>query len=293
MNFQLKGNREIKCPSRRTKEMPLCKTEIIDWQSCMLDQSPYQSPVPPSGKGESAERALRSAIVQCVLSPGERLSEVALAEEFGLGRGAVRAALARLQASGFVSASARSGWSVTPVSAGEIRELSAARRHLEPLLCTATLDENTRARLQSLAEMHMALTQRQELGGDVIPTIRRCERDILDCLVARLAMPTISGWMTDLWDRSIRLVNFFEMTGPVKYVPANRWRLVDALIEGRKADALDHLAAANTGLETYLLDRFLESEAMVGGKSVRRVAEKDKAVRSPDRAKTTAKIRTL
>lgn len=259
----------------------------------MLDTDTFSLPALPSGKGDSAERILRNAIVQCVLSPGDRFSEAALAQQFLVGRGAVRAALARLQASGFVSSSARSGWSVAPVSAGEIRELSAARRHLEPLLCSATLDAQTRVRLQALAEMHMALMQRQELGGDVLPTVRRCERDILDCLVERLAMPTISGWLTDLWDRSIRLVNFFEMTGPVKYIPANRWRLVDALIEGRKADALDHLAAANTSLETYLLDRFLESEAIVSGKSIRRAAEKDKVARPSDRTIPTAKTWSL
>ncbi len=242
----------------------------------MLDQGSYSSPLPPQGKGEAAERALRSAMVHCVLAPGERLSEVELAREFGLGRGAVRAALARLQGSGFVSSSARSGWAVTPVSAGEIRELSAARRHLEPLLCSVQLDDVERMHLRSLAEMHAALTHRQELGGDMVPTIRRCEREILESLSARLGMPIIAGWLTDLWDRSIRLVNFFEANAPVKLVPANRSRFVDAFIEGRKADALNHLTSANAALETYLLDRFLESEAMVGTRSTRRSTEKEK-----------------
>ncbi|WEX08894.1 GntR family transcriptional regulator [Chelativorans sp. AA-79] len=246
----------------------------------MLDQDAYNSPIPPQGKGETAERALRSAIVHCVLAPGERLSEAELAREFGLGRGAVRAALARLQASGFVSSTARSGWQVTSVSAAEIRELSAARRQLEPLLCSVSLDDADRARLHSLAEMHMALVQRQELSGDMVPTIRKCERDILETLAARLGMPIVAGWLTDLWDRSIRLVNFFEARAPVKLTLANRSRFVEALIDGRKADALSHLAAANTALETYLLDRFLESEAMVGNKrAARRAAEKGKPLR--------------
>lgn len=244
----------------------------------MLDHDAYASPLPPQGKGEAAERALRSAIVHCVLAPAERLSEVELAREFGLGRGAVRAALARLQASGFVSSSARSGWSVTPVSAAEIRELSAARRQLEPLLCGVVLDEAERTHLLRQAEMHTALTHRQELGGDMVPTIRRCERDILEALSARLGMPIVAGWLTDLWDRSIRLVNFFEARGPSKLAPADRSRFVEALIEGRKADALSHLAAANAALETYLLDRFLESEAMVGTRNPRRAAEKEKPV---------------
>ena len=258
----------------------------------MLDQDAYSSPLPPQGKGETAERALRSAIVHCVLTPGERLSEAELAREFGLGRGAVRAALARLQMGGFVSSTARSGWRVAPVSAAEIRELSAARRQLEPLLCGVSLDDAERVHLHSLAEMHMALVQRQELGGDMVPTIRRCERDILESLSARLGMPIIAGWLTDLWDRSIRLVNFFEAHTPVKQSPANRSRFVEALLDGRKADALGHLAAANTALETYLLDRFLESEAVVGNKrATRRAPDTDKPF-GAQVVKTSSRVRT-
>lgn len=259
----------------------------------MLDNEAYMSPLPLEGKGDVAEKALRSAIVNCILTPGERLSESALTEEFALGRGAVRAALARLKASGLVSSSARSGWAVAPVSASEIRELSAARRHLEPLLCSVVLDDASVQRLKSLAEMHMALTQRYELGGDIIPTIRRCEREILELLAARLGMPIVAGWLVDLWDRSVRLVNFFEQTGRTRLIPASRSTLVNAIIDGRKAEALDLLATANTALETYLLDRFLESEAMVGAKPARRNPGKDKAGRISRKSTTVSRIRTL
>jgi hypothetical protein len=74
----------------------------------------------------------------------------------------------------------------------------------------------------------------------------------------------------------VRLVNFFEKTGRVKLIPANRSLLISAIIEGRKSEALDLFGAANTALETYLLDRFLESEAMVGAKPARRNAGKNK-----------------
>jgi DNA-binding GntR family transcriptional regulator len=259
----------------------------------MLDNDTYASPMPPVGKAEIAEAALRNAIVNCVLAPGERLSEAALAEEFALGRGAVRSALAKLKASGLVSSSARSGWSVTPISAGEIRELSAARRQLEPLICSVALDETDRQRLKGLAEMHIALTQRQALGTEIVPTVRRCEREILELLAGRLAMPIVHGWLSDLWDRAVRLVNFFEANGRVRLVPANRSRLVEAIVDGRKADALEHLATANTALETYLLDRFLESEAMVGGKSTRRSAGKGKSGGAQQQKSPTDKTRTL
>ncbi|PQZ50015.1 GntR family transcriptional regulator [Ochrobactrum sp. MYb15] len=247
----------------------------------MLDNDAYTSPVSLESKGDLAEKALRNAIVNCVLAPGERLSESALATEFALGRGALRSALARLKASGLVSSSARSGWVVTPISAGEIRELSAARRHLEPLLFAAVLDEASIQRLNALGEMHLALTQRNELGGDILPTIRRYEREILELFANRLNMPIVAGWLTDLWDRAVRLVNFFEKTGRVRLIPANRSLLIRAIIEGRKGEALELFGAANTALETYLLDRFLESEAMVSAKPARRNAGKSKTGKQP------------
>lgn len=245
----------------------------------MLDRDAYASPLPSDGKGELAEKALRRAIVACVLQPGERLSEASLTEEFGLGRGAVRAALARLQASGLVASAPRSGWVVVPVSSGEIRELCAARRHLEPLLCSALLEDVQRQRLGSLAQMYLALTQRNGASSEILPTIRRCERDILELLAARLGMPTVAGWLSDIWDRSQRLVTFFEGAGRDRLVPAERAQFVAALLEGRKQDAIEQLNAANAVLETYLLNRFLESEAIVEGKSTRRSSDKNKGGR--------------
>jgi DNA-binding GntR family transcriptional regulator len=229
----------------------------------LLDQNAYSSPVAPESKAEAVEKALRDAIVHCVLKPGERLSEAGLASEFAFGRGAVRAALARLQAAGFVSSTARSGWRVTSVSAREIREVSAARRQLEPLLCSVSLSQSDRTNLNRFAEMQMALMQRHDLGHNSLSTVRRCERDMLETLVARLNMPIVAGWLNDLWDRSIRLVNFFEAAGSEKLAPTSRWHFVEALLEGRRADALSQLAGANAALEAYLLDRFLQSEAMV------------------------------
>jgi DNA-binding GntR family transcriptional regulator len=257
-------------------EMPRFKSKRSE---DMLDRSASAVSPASKGKGDVAEKALRSAIVNCILEPGERLSEAALVQEFALGRGAVRAALARLKASGLVSSSARSGWAVTPISAAEIRELSAARRHLEPLLCSVLLDDASLQKLSVLADTHLALTQRGELGGDILPTIRRCEREILEFLAERLGMPIVAGWLVDLWDRAVRLVNFFEKSGRSRLVPASRSQLVHAIVSGRKAEAIEHLAAANASLETYLLDRFLESEAVVGGKTARRSAAKDKSDR--------------
>lgn len=252
----------------------------------MLDDDAYTSPAPADGKALSAERALRSAIVHCVLKPGERLSEAGLCSEFALGRGAVRAALARLQASGFVSATARSGWVVTPVSAGEIREVVNARRHLEPMLATVVLGEPQRLQLQRLADMYAAIEARADQAFELQSTMRRCERDLFDALLGRLGMPVVAGWLADLWDRSWRLVQFFEGRGTVRLKPADRVGLVEALLRSDAEAARRHLVASVDQLETYLAGRFLESEAAVPEPAARKAgpatnAKKPKRLRQP------------
>lgn len=216
------------------------------------------------GDSTAARQILCRAIVACDLRPGARLSEAVLAQDYNLGRGALRAALRSLQDSGLVASSPRSGWRVTPVSAAEIREVCAARRHLEPILTTAALDELAREELSALAERHAALMQQFEARPGGSPAIRAAERDIIETVAAGLAMPLVQGWLVDLWDRSVRLVNFFETSSRISYIPAPRARLVRALIEGRRAEALEHLTSANRALETWLLERFLDSEATVG-----------------------------
>jgi DNA-binding GntR family transcriptional regulator len=247
----------------------------------MLDNDAYSSPMPGLSKGLSAEQTLRSAIVHCVLKPGEVLSEAHLCEEFAIGRGAVRIALQRLQASGLVTAAARSGWQVSPVSAAEIREVVAARRHLEEMLAGVKLTEADQAHLAKLCDMYGALHGRSDPSLDLQGTLRRAERDLLTLLATRLKMPTVNGWLTDLWDRSARLVTFFEARSAVKLKGADRAALGACLLKGDSEGAKAHLAAATDQLEAYLAARFLESSAVLADPTIRRKrAEKAKTEKS-------------
>lgn len=259
----------------------------------MLDNDAYSSPTPTAGKGTTAERALRSAIVHGVLKPGERLSEAALCGEFAIGRGAVRAALARLQASGFVSAAPRSGWQVAPVSAAEIREVVIARRRLEPLLARVPLGEGDRAQLLRLADMYGAIASRPEQSSELLATLRRTERDLLALLAARLNMPTLTGWLTDLWDRSARLVFFFEARSPSRLKAPNRPLLAERLVEGDLDAAEALLSGAVDELEAYLAARFLESEATLGEPTTRRPALPDKSGKSTQKQRNLDRTRTI
>ena len=236
----------------------------------MLDNDAYSSPTHNPAKGLSAEQTLRSAIVHCVLKPGEILSEARLCDEFGIGRGAVRTALQRLQASGLVASAPRSGWSVSPVSATEIREVIAARRSLEGLLASANLTEVDQGHLARLGDIHAALHGRNDPHLDLQTTLRRAEREMLVLLATRLNMPTVSGWLLDLWDRSARLVTFFEARSTSKLKGTDRGALGACLLAGDREGAAVQILSAIDHLESYLAARFLESSAILGEQVRRR-----------------------
>ena len=82
------------------------------------------SPVTPTS---IAERVVEAILAQ-KLSPGERLGEQELADNFAVSRTVVREALMQLQARGFVQVQPRRGWYVVQPSADEARDAFAALR---------------------------------------------------------------------------------------------------------------------------------------------------------------------
>ena len=79
----------------------------------------------------SAYSRIKRSIIDLTYSPGKRLSEASLADEFGIGRSPIRTALARLEGEGWIEVSPQSGTFVRTLSAREIDELSELRAILE------------------------------------------------------------------------------------------------------------------------------------------------------------------
>jgi DNA-binding GntR family transcriptional regulator len=84
-----------------------------------------------SKKADGAYLALRRAIIEHALTPGTRLPEDQLAEQFGVSRTLVRAALARLAADGLVEIGNKRTATVARPSLEEARAVFEVRRCLE------------------------------------------------------------------------------------------------------------------------------------------------------------------
>src|SRR5690606_8188978 len=98
---------------------------------------------------------LRGDILSGALPPGERLVEVALAERYGVGRAAIRAALVELDGEGLVQREANRGASVRRVSLTEAIEITEARGVLEGLVARLAAERATddeRAELRAIVE---------------------------------------------------------------------------------------------------------------------------------------------
>lgn len=82
---------------------------------------------------ETVCEALRNAIRNGILEPGERLMEVQLAEELGISRTPVREAIRKLEQEGYVIMMPRRGTYVSSVSVNDIKEIFEIRSALESL----------------------------------------------------------------------------------------------------------------------------------------------------------------
>src|SRR5262245_15623198 len=103
-----------------------------------------------SGNVDSVLEILRRAIVTGRLTPGARIIERDVATELGVSRTPVRAALARLEHEGLVTAvpgRQRSLHQIAPLTVRELRQASAATAALEGIGAAEASSQRRAARL--------------------------------------------------------------------------------------------------------------------------------------------------
>lgn len=196
----------------------------------------------PKQKTEFAEERLTQAILWCELAPGSTATEVELAERFGLGRAATRAALAKFSAFGLMQPIPRLGWRVLPMTGALIGQVISARRLAEPALAEATLRPEIQAQAANLANMISIIGEQCDVGS--LSTRRGYERELLD-LIVQAINPIVANFLASLWDQSDRVVRFLEIGGARPMGSLDAVSLVDALGAGdasaAKAALLEHL----------------------------------------------------
>lgn len=118
-------------------------------------------------EGEKAYAKLHQAIVQGDLSPNQRLIELELADQLGVGRAAVRMALARLAHDGLVVHEPNRGAKVRHVTREEAVEMLDARAVLEGLAARYASHNATEEDIVELREVLDNMEQ-HVAAGDLV-----------------------------------------------------------------------------------------------------------------------------
>jgi DNA-binding GntR family transcriptional regulator len=173
-------------------------------------------------QAENAYRELRDLLLTGALPPGDRLSELALAERLGTSRTPVREALRRLEADGLVVGSGR-GVAVPELERSEVEHAFEVRATLEAMTAqraarrvgagqvpVAALDE-----LRRLASVSASATARGELAA-AISANREFHRAIAELAGNSLALDILDR----LWDR-------LTVSARISLEPARRRREVN------------------------------------------------------------------
>lgn len=130
---------------------------------------------------DMASDRLREAILSAELPPGDRLVETDLAEEMGISRGTVRAALSELKRDGLVESQPYSSWAVANLDAQTLWEIYTLRASLESGAARLLASRLTGEDRKAVEKAAKALRKAEQSGSN------RLEADLAfhDLIVAR------------------------------------------------------------------------------------------------------------
>ncbi len=165
-----------------------------------------------------AYEAIRRAILRCDLAPGQYVTEAQLSAQFGAGRAAVRAALARLGHERLVQAIPRKGHQIAPITFQQVRDLFGVRLIVEPAAARLAAD---RADEQTMQELEACNQACQHLPGrDDVIALRQANNRFHAAVALASGNERLASMVQTVLDELDRVL----------YIPqlANVWHRIDS-----------------------------------------------------------------
>jgi DNA-binding GntR family transcriptional regulator len=179
-------------------------------------------------------RRLRQSILTGELSPGSELSQVRIAEEFGVSRGPVREALRLLEREGLVHAELNRRVRVAPFSTNDLEELYALRISTEALAIRVTVPHLTD---EEIASLHADIEEMGSLVGKDMLGWDRVHRRFHHTLVA-YSGARIVRLIEQLYDHAERYRSTYAAQGPRAWSQGDaEHREIVVAVESRDPDA--------------------------------------------------------
>lgn len=205
----------------------------------------------PESKGLSYDRPaasqifgfVRDAIISMELSPGQMISETALAQQFGVSRTPVREALIQLSNIGFVEVLPQRGTYVTKFSMEKILEARFIREALEVAVVTQlAASTNEELRLEAVTACEKIIEdQKTAATDDDALTFQKLDDDFHQTLASFTQYPRVASLIEGEKAHMDRVRNLsLHVSGQYKRVLSQHTAIIKAI----KAGSAEKSAAA-------------------------------------------------
>lgn len=174
-------------------------------------------------------RALRRAIVEQALKPGDRLPEDALGERFGVSRTIARHALGQLAAEGLVDLRRNRMATIATPSHDEARDAFEIRTQLERLVVKALTGNLSKAQITQL-RAHVEAEKTARTGSKAVSIRLATEFHVL--LAEMTAKPLLARYVTEISYRCGLILSAFGHAHSSECAVSEHGALIDMLASG-------------------------------------------------------------
>jgi DNA-binding GntR family transcriptional regulator len=200
---------------------------------------------------ESIARDLREQILAGKLAPGRRISQLSIAEHYGVSRLPVREALRALSSQGLVVLEPARGARVAALDGSDLREVYLMRERLEPLAMSLAVTHVTET---DIGHAENLLKKMEEVGAGEEEWLH-LDRQFHTMWYEHAGMPRLVQTIDQLWDVAQRYRALFRNTpGAGSISNLEHWLMLEAIRRRSPDDAealLEvHLRHVRSTLET-------------------------------------------
>lgn len=185
--------------------------------------------------------ALREAIINGTLGPGERLMEIQMAEEMGVSRTPVREAIRKLELEGFVVMVPRKGAYVAGLSMKDIADVFEIRAALESLAAGLAAERITEEELEQLERLLVKIGECVQRND--VDTLIEVDTEFHDVLFKATRNERLVQMISNLREQIQRYrTTSLASPGRMKYALEEHKKIVEA-ISDRNIEVAQQLAA--------------------------------------------------
>jgi DNA-binding GntR family transcriptional regulator len=190
--------------------------------------------IPKESLVESIARDLREQILTGRLSPGRRISQLSIAEHYGVSRLPVREALRALSSEGLVVMEPARGARVASVDAADLRDVYLLRERLEPMVVALAIDRVTERDIVEAEELVTSMDDPHTADAEWL----RLDRQFHTMWNDLVNMPRLIRMVEQLWDvaqryRALSLVS----PGSANSSNIEHWLLLESIKRRSAQDA--------------------------------------------------------